>query len=238
MKYKQIAGILTVFLTLPLFGEGQVWDRTEDEPEPIWRVKGAFTLDFYPFSGLNSEQYYNSVWQFNYTAGVELMHTTDQKPISWGGGLVYSIKDFNQNLQTLDSNLARGNYVKNAEHEIRYTELPVIFEYELLNTETTQLFVDGGLVFGLRETSISYKESIAGRKDTLFINDRNFGRFIWGAHAGLGFRQSLSQNLSIEAGLNSRLYFTDLGKKQYVNFSSFGIRLKLVYRLSNTSKAD
>jgi len=213
---------------MPFWGEGQVWDRTKDDPEPLWRVKGAFTWDFYPYSGLNSEQYYNSVWQFNYTVGVELLHTTKEKPTSWGGGLVYSVKDFNQNLQVVDSSLAKGNYVEKANHEIRYTELPVIFEYELLNAEKTQLFVDGGLVFGLRETSTTYKTSIAGRKDTLYINDRNFGRFIWGAHAGLGFRQSLTIDLSIETGLTSRFYFTDMGKPQYVHFSSFGIRLKLV----------
>ncbi len=226
-----LIGIAICFL-IPEFSKGQIWKRTEEEPEPVWRLKGSFNWDFYPYSGLNSEKFYNSVWQFNYTAGVQLLHTTKEKPVSWGGGLVYSVKDFNQRLRSVDTN-TKPQIVEKAEHSIRYTELTPTFEYEFLNTENAQLLVDGGLVFGFRETATTFKKSVAGRKDTLFINDREFGRFLWGLHYGFGFRLSIAESLSLETGLGGRFYFNDIGKSQYVNFSNFNLRLKLVYELSN-----
>jgi len=227
--------LLAVLLLLPGMLSAQIWKRTEEKPTPIWRVKGVFNLDFYPYSELNNERFYNSAWQFNYTTGAELLYTTQKASFTWGGGLLYSIKDFNQNLKTTDTSF-RNSVVKQARHTIRYTEIPVIAEYKLINTESTQILADGGLMFGFREKSITYNEPIKGPRDTIFINDQEFGRFLWGLHYGLGFRQSIMDQLSIETGLYGRLYFNDLDNNQYVNFSSFGIRLKLVYRLSNVNK--
>ncbi len=239
--FKKLMTVLPLIVSLaPLWSDAQIWKQTEEEPQPLWRLKGSFNLDFYPYGQLNSERYYNSNWQFNYTTGVELLHTTDQKPTSWGGGLLYSVKDFNQNIKqsisNIDSSAIQGDPVENVRHKIRYTELYATFEYELLNEEETQIFADGGLQVGFRETAVSFKSS-SSRKDTIFINDRQFGRFLLGVHYGVGFRLSLDEQLSLETGLNGRLYTNDLGKSQYVNFSSFSLRLKLVYEFTNEMAA-
>lgn len=236
MVKKLITGLAVLLFLAPLWPEAQIWKQTEEEPEPLWRLKGSFNLDFYPYSQLNSERFYNSNWQFNYTTGVELMHTTDQKPTSWGGGLLYSVKDFNQTVDFVDSSAIQGDMVESVDHEIRYTELYAIFEYELLSEEETQIYADGGLQVGFRETAISYKSS-NNRKDTIFINDRQFGRFLFGFHYGVGIRQTLTEQLSLETGFNGRFYLNDVGKSQYVNFSSFSLRLKLVYEFTNKMAA-
>lgn len=226
-----------LFICMPLMADAQIWKRTEEKPEPVWRVKGVFNYDFYPFPELNEEKFYTSEWKFNFTTGVELTRSLEGDSTAWGGGLLYSYRDFNQQIRPQEDSLAVGTPVRMS-HKLRYIEVPVIYERQLVIGANSQLSVEGGPVFSFvdqAETKFILQDGSVGEAD---INDSDFARFLFGLRGGFNFRKALSESLFLETGYYARLFLTDINKKQFANFTGMQIRLGLVYQFNNPGKPE
>jgi hypothetical protein len=216
---------------LPLISDGQVWKRTEDKPDPVWRLKGITSYDFYPFPDLNTEKFYKTDWGFNYTAGVELMRTRVGDSTAWGGGLLYTYRDFDQQLKPQDTLLPETP--ANMSHKLRYIEVPVIYERQLVLGSSSQLSVEGGPLFSFVDEAQTTFTLPNGSEETAGINDSDFARFLFGLRAGINFRKAISETLYFETGYHGRLFLTDIGKDLFANFTGLQIRFGLTYEFKN-----
>lgn len=223
---------ITLLIGFPLLASGQIWKRTEEKPDPVWQLKSVFNYDFYPFSGLNEEKFFTTQWDFTFTTGVELTRSLEGDSTAWGGGLLYSVRDFDQQIRPQEDSLAVGTPVRMS-HRLRYIEVPLIYERQLVLGNASQLSVSGGPVFSFvdkAETTFVLPDGTVGNAD---INDSDFARFLFGFKGGFNFRKALSESLFLETGYYGRLYLTDIAKEQFANFTGFQIRLGLVYKFKD-----
>lgn len=235
ISFLQILAFLLV-AGIPFQGSGQIWKRTEEDPKPLWRLKGITAYDFYPFPDLNSEKFYNSQWGLNYTAGVELTRSEVGDSSAWGSGLLYANRDFDQKIKPQDTLLIETPLKMT--HKLRYVEVPVMYERQLVISPSAQLMVEGGLLLSfvdVAETKFTLRDGSTGEAD---INDSDFARFLFGFRGGVNFRKSVSDNIAIETGYHGRLFLTDIGKEQYANFTGIQIRLGLVYEFKNPKPGE
>ncbi len=224
--------LIILLLGFPLLTQAQIWKRTEEKPDPVWQLKTLFNYDFYPFPALNDEKFYTSEFSFNYTAGVELTRSLENDSTAWGGGVLYNFRDFDQKLRDQEDSLAVGTPVKQS-HKLRYIEVPVIYERQLVIGTSSQLAIEGGPVFSFVDeatTIFTLPDGSTGKAD---INDSDFARFLFGLKAGFNFRKRVSDNLFIQTGYYTRLYLTDINKQQFANFTGMQFSLGLVYQLKN-----
>lgn len=225
-----------LLMMVPLSSEAQIWKRTEEKPDPVWQLKALFNYDFYPFPELNEEKFYTSQWSFNYTTGVELTRSLENDSTAWGGGLLYNYRDFEQELRDQEDSLAVGTPVKQS-HKVRYIEIPVIYERQLVIGASSQLSVEGGPIFSFVDeatTTFTLPDGSTGKAD---INDSDFARFLFGLRGGFNFRKQVSDNLFIQTGYYARLYLTDINKEQFANFTGMQFSLGLVYQFKNPGKS-
>ena len=236
MRQTQLPSLVRFMLVLllaglPLMSSGQVWKRTEDKPDPVWRLKGMTSYDFYPFPDLNTEKFYKTNWGFNYTAGVELMRTRVGDSTAWGGGLLYTYRDFEQQLKPQDILLPETP--TKMSHKLRYIEVPVIYERQLVLGSSSQLSVEGGPLFSFVDEAETTFTLPGGSQETAGINDSDFARFLFGFRAGMNFRKAISETLYFETGYYGRLFLTDIGKDLFANFTGLQIRFGLTYEFKN-----
>lgn len=229
------ASLIFLLLFLPFVAKGQIWKRTKEKPDPVWQLKTVFNYDFYPFPELNDEKFYTSQWRFNYTTGVELTRSLENDSVAWGGGLLYNYRDFDQTLRQQADSLAVGTPITQS-HKLRYIEVPVIYERQLVVSNSAQLSVEGALLFNFVDeatTKFVLRDGSTGKAD---INDSDFARFLFGLRAGFNFRKRVSENLFIQTGYYTRLYLTDINKQQFTNFTGMQFNLGLVYQFKNPKK--
>lgn len=229
--------LITLALSIPSIVNGQIWKRTKEKPDPVWQLKTVFNYDFYPFPELNDEKFYTSQYSFNYTTGVELTRSLENDSTAWGGGLLYNFRDFDQELRDQEDSLAVGTPIKQS-HKLRYIEVPVIYERQLVIGASSQLSVEGGPIFSFVDeatTTFTLPDGSTGKAD---INDSDFARFLFGFRAGFNFRKRVSDNLFIQTGYYTRLYLTDINKQQFANFTGMQFSLGLVYQFKNPGKSQ
>lgn len=239
----RIAGIIGFGLLLaPLWGLAQDddqkeptpwWERSEEEKSGRWFFRSLFTTDFYPFD-FNDRTGYEGIRGFNASVGGELLYTEEGNPNAYGGGIIYSFKDYDQEI--LDNNAATEDEdVISATHEIRYVELPIILQHDFIRNEKNRVFWDVALMPALMDHADSRYQLNSGGTSRRSINDSEFARFLLGARFGGGYSTRLSESFSVGTGLFTKIYLTDMFKEQYVNFSSIGIRLNITYHLGDGS---
>lgn len=234
-KALHVGGILLMGCLMvgsPMDASGQLWKRSEEEKaDPVWRLKTMTAYDFYPFPELNAEKFYSSQWQLNYTAGVELIRSREGDSSAWGGGLLYSNRDFNQQLKPQDTLLVETPVEMS--HRLRYIEVPVIYERQVVLGSSAQLSVEGGPLFSFIDEARSTFTLRDGSTSKADINDSDFARFLFGFRGGMNFRMAISEGLYLETGYYGRLFLTDIGKEVYTNFTGLQLRLGLTYEFKN-----
>lgn len=224
-----------LFLPFPVFGQDEEkeptpwWERGEEEKVDHWFFRGIFTGDFYPF-GVNNRTNYESVRGFNYSIGGELLYTEEGTPNAYGGGIIYSFKDYKQQIidndsATNDEDIISGN------HEIRYVEIPIVLQRDMISNEKNRVFLDASLLPGLMDHAESRYKLNNDSTTRRAINDTQFARFLLGIRIGGGFSARLSESFSAGTGVFTKFYLTDLFQEQYANFSSIGLRLNITYHI-------
>jgi len=221
----RLAGILLTVLIAPCWLLGQV--NQSEEPKHQWTISGLFSFDFYPFKNLNSRKFYETQWQFNHSYGIELLkHYKKNK--RFGGSIIYSVKDHDEELNCVDCDSLPQTPTK-LQHSVRYIEIPITFRKTFFENQGNSLFYLGAIqpaFIHKAESKASFKN---GESGSLEVNDQQFGRFLLGVKGGIGFKRMIDQQVGVEVMPYFKLYGTDLFRDGYLNFTSFGVTLKLTH---------